>query len=236
MTSQLTGSDHGGATLAAVSMAVAYTDGEHRELLQSIVDVARALLRARASSIFLLDEAAGELVFEAVSGEGSQALTGRRMPMYQGIAGWVVTSGEPMIVDDVSTNSHFARDVAESTGYVPTTVVAVPLEHDGRVLGALEVLDRGTTPDVALNDLALLDMFAHQAAISLRIVQRNRAAGRVLTRDDPDLGQLVAVIHALDRLGARRRRAGLDLISSLHKVLAADQQDGDASQWRGDHL
>ena len=235
MTSQLTGSDNGGATLAAVSIAVAYTDGEQRELLQSIVDVARALLGARASSIFLLDEAAGELVFEAVSGEGSQALIGRRMPAYRGIAGWVVRSGEPMIVEDAATSAHFARDVAESSGYVPTTVVAVPLLHDGRVLGVLEVLDRSTTPEVALDDLALLDMFAHQAAISLRIVQRNRAAGRVLTHGDPELVDIVSVIHALDRLDARRRQAGLALISSLREVLGGDEQNSVADDWRGDY-
>ena len=42
----------------------------YRELLASIVDVARSIFAAEAASIFLLDEEADELVFEAVSGRG----------------------------------------------------------------------------------------------------------------------------------------------------------------------
>jgi hypothetical protein len=64
---------------AAVAAGVLPADDSFRELLQSIVDVARAILGARASSIFLLDEATDELVFEAVSGEGA-ALLGHRFP------------------------------------------------------------------------------------------------------------------------------------------------------------
>ena len=63
---------------AAVSAGVMSAESEHRALLQSIVEVARAIFRAKASSIFLLDEESDELVFEAVAGEGSESLIGRR--------------------------------------------------------------------------------------------------------------------------------------------------------------
>ncbi|HEY6017279.1 MAG TPA: hypothetical protein VIU16_10870, partial [Gaiellaceae bacterium] len=65
---------------AAVAAGVLAAEEEHRRLLQSIVEVARAIFRARASSIFLLDEEADELVFEAVAGEGSEGLVGTRIP------------------------------------------------------------------------------------------------------------------------------------------------------------
>ena len=65
---------------AAVAAGVLGGEGLHRALLQSIVEVARAIFRAKASSIFLLDEAADELVFEAVAGEGEDALVGERLP------------------------------------------------------------------------------------------------------------------------------------------------------------
>ncbi len=56
---------------AAVAAGVLGAEEEHRALLQSVVEVARAIFAARASSVFLLDEEADELVFEAVSGEGA---------------------------------------------------------------------------------------------------------------------------------------------------------------------
>ena len=51
---------------------------ERRELLQAIVDTARAIFQAEAASVLLLDER--ELVFEAVSGKGAKELVGRRLP------------------------------------------------------------------------------------------------------------------------------------------------------------
>ena len=74
---------------SAVAAGVLGAEKNYRELLQSIVEVARAIFRAKASSIFLLDEASDELVFEAVAGEGSESLIGRRFPSSTGIAGFV---------------------------------------------------------------------------------------------------------------------------------------------------
>src|SRR5262249_8557301 len=63
-------SSTGGGLRAAVAAGVLGSGGSHRALLGAIVEVARAIFRAKASSILLLDEDTGELVFEAVSGEG----------------------------------------------------------------------------------------------------------------------------------------------------------------------
>ena len=71
---------------------------------------------AKASSIFLFDEETDELVFAAVAGEDEQHLVGRRMPSSTGIAGWVLSSRTPLVIDDVQNDPRFARDVAERTG------------------------------------------------------------------------------------------------------------------------
>jgi GAF domain-containing protein len=143
-----------------------------RALLQSVVDVARAIFVAAASSVFLLDDEAGELVFQAVSGEGEDMLVGTRFPAHRGIAGWVASSGQAMIADDLTLTRAFARDLAESTGYVPSALMAAPLLSEGRVLGVLEVLDPSPRPRGGLQDLDLLALFAGQAAIALRVAGR----------------------------------------------------------------
>ena len=66
---------------AAVAAGVLGAEERHRALLRSIVEVARAIFGAKASSIFLLDEEADELVFEAVAGEGEEHLVGQRLPV-----------------------------------------------------------------------------------------------------------------------------------------------------------
>jgi GAF domain-containing protein len=148
------------------------------ELLQSVVDVARAIFGAEASSIFLLDEETDELVFQAVSGRGAGVLIGRRFPAGRGIAGWVAVSGEPMVADDLTANASFDRSLAESTEYVPNALMAAPLIHGGRVLGVLEVLDPAQQARSSLSELELLSLFARQAATALRFATASPAPER----------------------------------------------------------
>ena len=129
---------------AAVAAGVLGAEEEHRALLQSVVEVARAIFAARASSVFLLDEEADELVFEAVSGEGAESLIGQRIPSSTGIAGWVLVTRQPLVLEDVGYDQRFAKDVAESTGYVPKGLMCVPLLHEEKALGVLNVLDRAS--------------------------------------------------------------------------------------------
>ena len=172
------------------------------ELLQSIVDVARAIFGAQASSVFLLDEETGELVFRAVSGQGEEFLVGRRFPAGQGIAGWVAVSGEALVVDDLTGNTAFDRSLAQSTQYVPDALMAAPLIHGDRTLGVLEILDPSAQARSGLSELDLLALFARQAAIALRIVTASRA-GSVGTPPAMPPGQRAAatqLIRELERL------------------------------------
>jgi GAF domain-containing protein len=173
------------------------------ELLQSVVDVARAFFGAQASSVFLFDDEAHELVFQCVSGRGEHELVGRRFPAGRGIAGWVVATGEPMVVDDLSGDTTFDRRLAESTSYVPNSLMAAPLVHRDRMLGVLEVLDPAPQSRSSLNELDLLALFAMQAAIALRIVvDRTRPAGDgpPPTTDGHDRVAALQLVEHLQRL------------------------------------
>ncbi|MER6191892.1 GAF domain-containing protein [Streptomyces cyaneofuscatus] len=187
----------------ASPLTPASSDTPRNELLQSVVEVARAIFGAAASSVLLLDEETDELVFGAVSGEGQEFLVGRRFPAGRGIAGWVATSGEPMVVDDLSTDPSFDRSLAESTEYVPDSLMAAPLISDSRVLGVLEVLDASPQARSGVRELDLLAMFARQAAAALRVITPEPAAAASAGR-------------ALD--GAEREDA-LRLLGSLEQVL-----------------
>ncbi|MFE9855414.1 GAF domain-containing protein [Streptomyces sp. NPDC005780] len=146
-----------------------------RDLLQSVVETARAIFGAAASSVLLHDEDADELVFQAVAGEGEESLVGSRFPAGRGLAGWVLVSGEPMVADDLRNQGMFARDVAQSTGYVPDALMAAPLAHRDRVLGVLEVLDPVEQSRSSLSELDLLALFARQAAAALAVVAERRS-------------------------------------------------------------
>jgi GAF domain-containing protein len=203
---------------AAVAAAVLPAEDDFGELLRSIVVVARAIFGAQASSIFLLDEETDELVFAAVAREEEQHLVGKRMPSSQGVAGWVMSARTPLVLEDVRSDPRHSRDVAESTGYVPKGLMAVPLLHDDEPLGVLQVLDRPERSPFSLAEMELLGLFATQAATALALLRRARRA-RAALEGDPAAVSVASVAAALERLDEPRRDAGRALLDALAKVL-----------------
>jgi GAF domain-containing protein len=204
---------------AAVAAGVSGSEESYRRLLGAIVEVARSIFQAKASSVLLLDEATNELVFEAVAGEGEEKLLGTRLPGGTGIAGWVAATRQPLVLEDVDQDPRFARDAAESTGYVPKGLMAVPLLHEEEALGVLSVLDRQAK--FTLQEMELLGLFASQAAVALDLLQRARRAQAVLAGGDDELAVIARVAAALDALGEEKRQAGLELLVALEATLRA---------------
>jgi GAF domain-containing protein len=205
---------------AVAAGALAAREG-HRPLLQAIVEVARAIFGARAASIMLLDLGAGELVFEAVTGEGEDTLVGRRIPSDTGIAGWVVGSGQPLVVEDVASDPRFAGlpDEERRTGYAPKGLMAVPLLRDERVLGVLNVLDRPERRRFSVAEMDLLGLFANQAAVALDLLLQARRIEALLAASGDELEAVARLAAMLDRLGDERRAAGVRLLEDLAEVL-----------------
>ena len=207
---------------AAVSAGVMSAEEEHRALLQSIVEVARAFFSAKAASIFLHDEETDELVFEAVAGEGSEGLIGARFPSSTGIAGWTLVTRQPLVIEDLENDPRFARERAESTGYVPRALMSVPLLHEERALGVLQVLDRAEELHFGLGHMELLGLFANQAAIALDLLQRARHARSILAESGGDAAVVARIASVVEGLDEEQREPVLRLLGALDEVLRAD--------------
>ena len=206
---------------AAVAIGVIGSGDAYRELLGAIVEVARSIFGAKASSILLLDEETEELVFEAVVGEGEDTLLGTRFPAGTGIAGWVLATRTPLVIEDVRSDPRFASDVAEETGYVPKGLMAAPLLHEEGALGVLSVLDRPEQTLFTLQEMELLGLFAHQAAIAVDLLVKARRAERLLGDGGGELEVVARLATAVDALEDEQREAGLKLLGHLARTLGA---------------
>jgi GAF domain-containing protein len=205
---------------AAVAAGVFGADDAFRALLQATVETARAIFHAKASSVFLLDETTDELVFEAVAGEGANTLVGKRFPSSTGVAGWVLVTRQPLVVDDLTKDTRFSRDAAESTGYVPRGIMAVPLLVDDTALGVLSVLDRPVDVPFTLDEMDVLGLFGNQAAIALDLLRRARRAQAALGGEG-ELAALARFASRLEDADEDKREAGLQLLRALERLLAA---------------
>jgi GAF domain-containing protein len=164
----------------ATSLGPAVRPAGTDELLRSLTETARRLFGAAACSLALLTEDESELVYTVAAGQGADDVTGMRIPASRGIAGWVVQSGQPIAVSDVASDPRFAREQAEQTGYIPQAILAVPVETPARLLGVISLLDRDPRRPGAEQDMALLSLFADQAALALASVDQFSRMGRVL--------------------------------------------------------
>jgi GAF domain-containing protein len=167
---------------AANATAAALEPAGHDDLLQAVVDAARELFGAAACSLALVDGDTDEVVYRVASGAGAVEVVGLRLPLGRGVAGWVVASGMPIAIDDVAADPRFGKELAEQTGYVPRSILATPLETDQAVLGVLSVLDRGLPEGAAAaqREMALLGLFARQAAYAIDAARVHRSVGRTV--------------------------------------------------------
>jgi GAF domain-containing protein len=205
------------------------------ELLQTIVEAAARLFGAAASSIALLDEAQQTLQFRVATGAGAKEVVGMSIPMGQGIAGYVVMTGQPLAVSSVQEDPRFARETARKTGYVPRSILAMPLLYEDRAIGVIEVLDKINAASFGLQDMELLGIFARQAAIAIRASVHDQHLGEALLHgirrlvEEGTVPEMPQVERALAETepgleGAAGILALADILGALSKVGEAERQ------------
>lgn len=165
----------------------------HSRLLEMIVETAAHVIRARAASLFLIEEESQELIFEVALGEKAEEVKKFRVPLGRGIAGLVAVSGQPIAIADAQRDPRLAADIGQSIGYLPQTMLCVPLIYNDQTIGVLELLDKeGGTPFTAA-DMEALGYFANQAAVAIEQSRTHRGLIAMMGEVLKSLGTLSSV-------------------------------------------
>ena len=114
--------------------------------IRDILRVSAQQLGAREASVLIRDGAEGDLRFLAATGEVASKLLNLKIPAGKGIAGFVMSSGQPMAVSDVEEEASFYAEVDKETGYSTEMILATPLRHNGEMIGVLEYINRPGEP------------------------------------------------------------------------------------------
>lgn len=137
-------------------------------LLDMIVYVATQLIDTESASVMLMDEKTGELRFAAVSGQKSADIKPVVVPMTGSIAGMVYTDNKPCLIRDVQQDSRWYQNVDAKTGFVTRSIIAVPVQLQGQVIGVVEALNKRNEAEMTWDDVEILSKLATQAAIAIR--------------------------------------------------------------------
>ncbi len=165
------------ARLSAVER-LAPTDAE--PALHAVADAGAAALHVTAASIAVHDPAVDRLVFRAAAGPQGQGVVGLSVAPNEGIAGYAFATGQPLAIADVRIDPRFERETAERTGYVPRSLLAVPLVDDDGIIGVMEWLDRLDGAPFDLTDVEVATRVAGAATATARATALDRGAGRLL--------------------------------------------------------
>src|SRR3954449_1834240 len=138
-------------------------------VLSAIVKAAAGVFEAAACSIALVDPVTNELVYQASWGAGAKEIVGVRLPPGKGLSGSVVRAGEALAVPDCRTDPRFQAQIAAGTGYVPYTMLVLPLLSGDRAIGALSVLDRRDGNPYTADDIPRGALFADLTVTALGI-------------------------------------------------------------------
>jgi signal transduction histidine kinase len=175
-------------------------------LLHMILATAVQVVGASAGSLLLLDLETNELVFKVIEKGGGVSLEGTRMPADKGIAGWVVTHRQPLIVDDVNRDDRWYRDITQ--GHDFTSILCVPMIAKGQVIGVLQMLNKDSGKYFTMADQEILTTFAAQSAVAIENARLYQSL-----REERD--RMIAVEEDV------RRRLARDLHDGPTQMLAA---------------
>lgn len=134
--------------------------------LRVITEYTTDLLDVAATSVVLRDNERGDLWFAAASGEAADFVLGKRLALGQGILGWVVEHGEPLLIADAKRDSRHFTSFDQKSGFSASTILCVPLLAQGQTIGAIETMNKRSGP-FNEEDLHLLTSLANPAAAAI---------------------------------------------------------------------
>jgi signal transduction protein with GAF and PtsI domain len=213
--------------------------GAHTELIEQILGTAAHALAADAGVLFLIDHDAEELVCMAALID-SESARGFRVPLGAGIVGWVAATGQPLAISDASQDPRFAGTISRGAGYVPKSVLCLPLRSEDLVIGVLQLCDKNGGEPFTSNDMALLGHFATLAAVAIEQSRVVRDLAQlfcvILQALLPGVSEAEALREALEAqsisLGERTAQSAQyqEALEMTHLISAISQQGPAARQ------
>ena len=114
---------------------------ELEEILGAIMNKMAQFFAPERWSMLMVDEKANELYYAIAVGEDSQSLRGLRVPMGEGVAGWVAQTGNPLVVPDVSLDPHWSVFTKKHPDLNIQSIACVPVRSGNKTLGVIQLLN-----------------------------------------------------------------------------------------------
>jgi len=137
------------------------------QVLALIMRNVNQVTSSTASTLMLLDNETGELVFSVPTGPKADKLTDYRLPSGEGIAGWVAEHEQPALVSNAREDPRFYPEIDRESGFETKSILCVPLKSKTKLIGVLEVINKNDGSPFTAEDELLLSLFAYHSAMAI---------------------------------------------------------------------
>jgi two-component system sensor histidine kinase HydH len=137
------------------------------DVLDRAMKWAEEFMDAEASSVYQLDERNQELFVKLARGEKKDPVKKITLKVGEGIAGYVVQTGKPMVIQDVTKEDRFNDKFDRITGFNTKSMICVPMMLRNAPVGAIQVINKKSGEPFNRADLELLYAISQQVAIAI---------------------------------------------------------------------
>lgn len=159
-----------------------------QELLERIIDSITVSVGVESASL-MLSEGDGTLKIAAARGLSEEVINSVHISSGQGVSGYVLKTGEPLLIRDLEIESHF-HGLVGGERYKTKSLLTVPILLRDRILGVINVSNKLTGQLFGIEDQNLLVTIAHQVALAIEnftLVNSLRQQADTLERINKDL-------------------------------------------------
>jgi adenylate cyclase len=168
------------------------------EVLRALVEMTTTELNAERGSLFLNDADTNELYSRVAQGNIQREI---RILNSSGVAGYVYTSGEALIIHDAYADPRFNRSIDEQTGFTTRNILCVPIKTvKGETIGVAQTLNK-KAGKFTKHDLDLLEAMTSQGTLALQsaqFIERMQA----IRRQEMEFIDVVSEVTADIKLGS----------------------------------
>jgi serine phosphatase RsbU (regulator of sigma subunit) len=181
-------------------------------VLSVIIKLVKNALGVEAVSLLLLDEDKKNLRFVLARGRKDNQIRGMKVPLGEGIAGWVAKNGKPLIVNNIKKDSRYSIALSKKIGLKTHSSICIPLRLKGNLIGVLEGVNRGKRKPFTAEDLTLFTALSDHVAAAVENarlyteVKRKNLENRLLYQVAMNLGKSLSLEESLGRIMASLKK------------------------------
>lgn len=203
-------------------------------VLATILEAIRNLFGVVGSSIWLKDPQTGEVVCRQAAGFQKNIVKGWRLAPGEGIAGWVSSHGERVVLPDTREDMRHFSKVADKMKVELRSIISVPMRVKGHVIGALQVVDKqvgrfnashgellGALADASATAIENAQLFERA---NREISERRRAEKKLRENEKELLNKSIALKEVNTALNVLLKNREADQIN-LEDIIVANVKD-----------